>query len=92
LTPFRASGAGENLIQAAGWSGGQHAWVDHIRWICVNACTTLNLRKFEAHRLMKRGYEILHIERHHRDDGDETAIVWTRPARPDDIPECQVPY
>jgi hypothetical protein len=31
LTPFRASGAGENLIQAAGWSGGPHAWVDHIR-------------------------------------------------------------
>jgi hypothetical protein len=31
LTLFRASGAGENLMQAAGWSGGQPAWVDHIR-------------------------------------------------------------
>ena len=49
--------------------------------------TALNLRKFEARRLMKRGYEILHIETQHRDDGDETAIVWTRPPRPDDIPE-----
>jgi hypothetical protein len=23
-------------MQAAGWREGQHAWVDHIRWICVN--------------------------------------------------------
>ena len=45
--------------------------------------TTVNLRKFEARRLMKRGYEILHIETQHRDDGDETTIVWTRPPRPD---------
>ena len=54
--------------------------------------TTLNLRKFEARRLMRRGYEILHIETHHGDDGDETAIVWTRPPRPDDIPEHELPY
>ena len=54
--------------------------------------TTVNLRTFEARRLMKRGYEILHIETQHRDDGDETTIVWTRPPRPDDIPEHQLPY
>jgi hypothetical protein len=54
--------------------------------------TTLNLRKFEACRLMKRGYEILHIETRRRDDGDETVIVWIRAARPDDIPESEVPY
>ena len=54
--------------------------------------TTLNLRRFEARRLMRRGYEILHIETRHCDDGDESAIVWIRPARPDDIPEHEVPY
>ena len=54
--------------------------------------TTLNLRKFEARRLMKRGYEILHIETQHRDDGDETAIVWTRPPRLGDIPDHELPY
>jgi hypothetical protein len=54
--------------------------------------TMLNLRKFEARRLMKRGYEILYIETQHRDDGDETTIVWTRPPRPDDIPEHELPY
>jgi hypothetical protein len=53
--------------------------------------TMLNLRKFEARRLMRRGYEILHIETQHCDDGDETAIVWTRPPRPDDIPEHDLP-
>jgi len=24
-------------IQDAGWDGGQHEWLDPIRWICVNA-------------------------------------------------------
>ena len=43
--------------------------------------TTLNLRKYDVRRLMARGYEILHIETRHRDDGDETEIVWTRPTR-----------
>ena len=51
--------------------------------------TTVNLRKFEARRPTKRGYEILHIETQHRDDGDHeiATIVWTRPPRPDDIPD-----
>ena len=54
--------------------------------------TTLNLRKSEARRLMARGYEILFIETRHLEGCDETDIVWTRPARPDDIPEHEVPY
>ena len=37
-------------------------------------------------------YEILHIETWHRDEGDESEIVWTRPPRPDDIPEDELPY
>jgi hypothetical protein len=41
---------------------------------------------------MARGYEILHIESRHRDDGDETEIVWARPPQPDDIPERELPY
>ena len=54
--------------------------------------TTLELRKYDACRLMARGYEILHIETRHGDDGDQTEIVWTRPPRPDDIPEHELPY
>ena len=54
--------------------------------------TTRNLRRYDARRLMARGYEILHIETRHREEGDETEIVWTRPARPDDIPEHELPY
>jgi hypothetical protein len=54
--------------------------------------TTLNLRKYDVRRLMARGYEILHIETRHGDDGDETDIVWTRPTRPDEIPEHELPY
>ena len=54
--------------------------------------TTLNLREYDVRRLMARGYDILHIETRHRDDGDETEIVWTRPTRPDEIPECELPY
>jgi hypothetical protein len=54
--------------------------------------TTLNLRKYDVRRLMARGYEILHIETRHRDDGDETEIVWTRPTHPDEIPEHEFPY
>lgn len=48
--------------------------------------TTLYLRKHEARRLMNCSYEIMHIETHHRDTGDESWIVWTRPARPDGHP------
>jgi len=54
--------------------------------------TTLNLRKYDARCLMACSYEILHIETRHRDEGDETEIVWTRPSRPDDIPEYELPY
>jgi hypothetical protein len=54
--------------------------------------TRLNLRKSEARRLMARGYEILHIETRHLEDRDESDIVWTRPTRPDDIPEHELPY
>jgi hypothetical protein len=54
--------------------------------------TTLNLRKYDVRRLMARGYEILHIETRHRDDGDETEIVWTRTTRPDEIREDELPY
>ena len=39
--------------------------------------TTPDLRKYDARRLMARGYEILHIETRHGDDGDATDIVWT---------------
>jgi hypothetical protein len=54
--------------------------------------TTLNLRKYDARRLMAHGYEILHIETRHRDEGDEAKIVWARPPRPDDVPEHELPY
>jgi hypothetical protein len=54
--------------------------------------TTLDLRKYDVRRLIARGYEILYVETRHRDDGDETEIVWTRPSRPDDIPDHELPY
>lgn len=54
--------------------------------------TTLNLRNHEARRLMSDGYEIQHIETRHLDTGDESWIVWTRPARADDISESEIPY
>ena len=54
--------------------------------------TTLNLRKYDVRRLTAHGYEIVHIETWHHDDGDETEIVWTRAPRPDEIPEHELPY
>lgn len=54
--------------------------------------TSLDLSKYDARRLTRDGYEIQHIETRHRDTGDESSIVWTRPARPDDIPEHELPY
>ena len=54
--------------------------------------TTLNLGKHDARRLINGGYEIRHIETHHRDTGDESWIVWTRPVRSDDIPERELSY
>jgi hypothetical protein len=54
--------------------------------------TTLNLRKSEARRLMRRGYEIEYIETRRLDAGDETAIVWTQPTRSDDLAENEIPF
>ena len=54
--------------------------------------TTLDLRKADVRRLLRRGYELAYIETRHLDAGDETTIVWTRSVRPDDIPEHEVPY
>ena len=54
--------------------------------------TTLNLRKREARHLMDAGYEIQHIATRHLDTGDEGRIVWTSPARADDIPDNEIPY
>jgi hypothetical protein len=54
--------------------------------------TSASLREYDARRLMTRGYEIDYIETLHRDAGDETTIIWSRPPRPDDIPEHELPY
>jgi hypothetical protein len=54
--------------------------------------TSINLRKCDARRLMKGGYEIEYIETQHTDSGDHFTIVWSRPARPDDFPENEIPY
>lgn len=54
--------------------------------------TSTNLRKCDACRLMKGGFEIEYIETLHLESGDQSTIVWGRPARPGDIPESEVPY
>jgi hypothetical protein len=54
--------------------------------------TFASLRKCDAHRLMTRGYEIDYIETSHSDAGDEPTIIWSRPPRPDDIPEHELPF
>ena len=54
--------------------------------------TTLDLRKYDARRLMRRGYEIEYIETRHLHDRDETAIVWTRQSRPDELAETEIPF
>lgn len=54
--------------------------------------TSLNLSKYDGRRLVRDGYQIQHIETFHRDTGDESSIVWTRSARPDDISEHEIPY
>jgi hypothetical protein len=54
--------------------------------------TSAKLRKCDASRLMSAGYEIDYIEILHRDTADDTTIVWSRPPRPNDIPEHEVPY
>jgi hypothetical protein len=54
--------------------------------------TSTNLRKYDARRLMKGGFEIDYIETLHTESGDHSTIVWSRPARPDDFPENEIPY
>lgn len=54
--------------------------------------TTIGLRKADVRRLLRRGYELAYIETRHLDAGDETMIVWTRPARPDDLDESEIPF
>jgi hypothetical protein len=54
--------------------------------------TSLNLSKFNARRLIRAGYEIEYIETFHSKAGDKSSIVWTRPARPDDILEDELPF
>lgn len=54
--------------------------------------TTVNVRKVDVRRLLRRGYELAHIETWHLDAGDETTIVWTRPPRPDDLDESEIPF
>ena len=52
--------------------------------------TTLNACNFEARRLLKRGYRILHVDTYRSDDCDATAIVWVRPARFDEFPSGEL--
>ena len=52
--------------------------------------TTLNLRKHDVRRLLRRGYEIEYIETRHLDNRDETVVVWTRQTQPDDLAESEV--
>ena len=54
--------------------------------------TTLDLRKIEARRLKRRGYDIEYIETRHLDSGEESAIVWTRPSQPGEIAESEIPF
>ena len=54
--------------------------------------TTLDLRKYDARRLMRRGYEIEYIETRHLHDRDETAIVWTRQSGTDELAETEIPF
>jgi hypothetical protein len=54
--------------------------------------TTLNLRKHDVRRLLRRGYEIEYIETRHLDNRDETVVVWTRQTQPDDFAESEFPF
>jgi hypothetical protein len=54
--------------------------------------TTLNLRKHDVRRLLRKGYEIEYIETRHLDNSDETVMVWTRQTGPDDLAESEVPF
>jgi hypothetical protein len=54
--------------------------------------TTRDLRKTDVRRLLRRGYEVAYIETRHLDAGDEPTIVWTRPARADDLDASEIPF
>jgi hypothetical protein len=54
--------------------------------------TTRDLCKADVRRLLRRGYELAYIETLHLVSGDETSIVWTRSARPDDLDESEIPF
>jgi hypothetical protein len=54
--------------------------------------TSVNLRKCDARRLMKGRFEIEYIETLHREDGDQSSIVWCRPALPQDVRASEIPY
>ena len=54
--------------------------------------TTLDLCKYDSRRLMRGGYEIEYIESRHLQERDETVIVWTRPIRPDELAETEIPF
>lgn len=57
-----------------------------------NLRTTCDLRKHDVRRLKRGGYEVAYIETSHLETGDETAIVWTRPERADDLTEHDIPF
>jgi hypothetical protein len=54
--------------------------------------TSADLRKCDARRLMKGGFEIEYIETLHLEAGDQSTIVWRRSPRSGDIPESEIPY
>jgi hypothetical protein len=54
--------------------------------------TILDLRMAEVRRLTRHGYEIEYIETRHLDTGEESTIVWTRPARLGEIAESEIPF
>jgi hypothetical protein len=55
------SGAAENLIQDAGWVGGQHLWVLLTHWICENAL--LRRSALISAAVMPARIELMHIIR-----------------------------
>jgi hypothetical protein len=54
--------------------------------------TTRDLRKQDVRRLKRGGYEVAYIETRHLECGDETAVVWTRPERAEDLAEHEIPF
>jgi len=81
----RPEGRRAPLPSAIGWHHTREQIMTTIR-------TSLNLSKYDARRLIKAGYEIEFIETYHGKTGDQNSIVWTRPARPDDLGEDELPF